>query len=162
MKIALMIIDLQKAFYARAPETFTQAVHHANRLIEAFRRKGHPVIWVQHANQDVQPETPQYAFVEGLNPLQGEFRVHKTYGSAFHDGRLKEFLNEQGIKKVYLCGFAAENCILSTARGAMDVDIQPILVEETVVSMHPDKKACVLDLQVHLTVEELIEILERP
>lgn len=160
MKTALLVIDLQKAFYEKAPADFEAAVVQVNRLIPLFRARGHEVIWVQHANQNVQPEQAHYAFVEGLIPEAQDFRVHKTYGSAFHDGQLATFLKERDIQTIYLCGFAAENCILSTARAAMDQDFQPFLVRETIVSSDRKKTDCVLNIQAHLTVDELIKKLE--
>lgn len=160
MKTALIVIDLQQAFYAKAPEAFDRAVQHIQALIARFRQNNDAVIWVQHGGKHLKPTHPDYAFVRGLEPLQGDFRVHKTYGSAFHDGSLKQYLQERGIDTIYLCGFAAENCILSTARGAMDVDIRPLLVKEAVVSSNAHKAACVLEIQPNITVKELMKSLE--
>ena len=139
MKAALLVIDVQKAFFDISP-AITQSLHHAIKLINAaiklFREKDLPVICIQHMNEKegLVPGTEEFAVPDELDILPSDLHIHKTYGNAFNKTQLGDHLQELGVDTVIVTGFAAEYCVLGTYRGALDLDLQPIVLRGSLAS----------------------------
>jgi nicotinamidase-related amidase len=79
-----------------------------------------PVIWVQHADDDLIRGSPAWEWVPELTPADGELRVHKRFNSAFEQTDLERQLAALGATHVVLAGAATNWCIRATAYGALD------------------------------------------
>ncbi len=56
MKPALIVVDMQKEYYApQTKELMDRAVEHINYLIPLFEERGLPVIWVQDIDDEGAP-----------------------------------------------------------------------------------------------------------
>lgn len=142
MKPALLVIDVQKAFFEISPGTsqsLKDAIEYINTAIALFRKKGFPVISVQHMDQEdnLLPGEEGYDLPESLHILPEDLHIHKIYGNSFNKTSLLEELHKQDIDTVILTGFCAEYCVLSTCRGAQDVDLTPILLRGALASVEP-------------------------
>lgn len=137
MKPALLVIDLQKAYYspASAP-SMDRAAARAMRLVGAFRAKKLPLFWVQHLDQGdgSLPGLPGFELIEALGPEEGEARIHKTYNDSFHGTGLAELLRAAGVDTVILAGFCAEYCIIASYWGAKNADLRPFILEGGIAS----------------------------
>lgn len=137
MKMALLVIDLQKAF--RNPENeraMDIACDYINAAIPLFRKRGLPVIWVQHKDEGdgAMPGAPGFEFVDRLKPEPGDSRIVKEYGNSFNKTGLAESLGKDGVDTVLVAGYCAEHCVLSTYRGALDLDLTPIIYRNAIAS----------------------------
>jgi nicotinamidase-related amidase len=142
MKPALLVIDIQKAFYKDSPDasrSLDGAIEYINAAIALFREKKLPVISVQHEDHssNVVPGTEGFDLPESLNILPSDPHYVKTYGNAFNKTKLAEDLRKQGVDTVIVTGYCAEYCIMSTYRGAMDVDLTPIIMRGSIASSTP-------------------------
>jgi nicotinamidase-related amidase len=143
MKPALLVIDVQKAFFELDPVT-TQSLHDAieyiNAAIALFREKDLPVICIQHMDEDEQlaPGEEGFDLPEGLDILPSDLHIHKTYGNAFNKTSLADELRQLGVDTVIITGFCAEFCVLSTARGAKDLDLTAIILRGSLASGVPE------------------------
>ena len=139
MKPALLVIDVQKAFFDIDPAT-TQALNNAieyiNAAIAMFREKGLPVICVQHMEKEdgLVPGTEGFDLPEALKILPTDLHIVKTYGNSFNKTPLEGELRKLGVDTVIVTGFCAEYCVLSTCRGAEDVDLMPIVLRGSLAS----------------------------
>jgi nicotinamidase-related amidase len=139
MKPALLIVDVQKAFFGSSPVT-AQSLHDAiwyiNAAIALFRKKNLPVISVQHMNPEEKlvPGEEGFALPEALDVLPSDLAIHKTYGNSFNKTPLAEELRKLDVDTVIITGFCAEHCVLSTYRGAEDLDLTPILLRGALAS----------------------------
>lgn len=142
MKPVLLVIDVQKEFFKR-PQTarsLNDALEYINAAIELFRRKGLPIVCVQHVDEEegLLPGKERFQSPQELNVLPSDFHVHKIYGNAFNKTPLEGRLRELGVDTVILTGFSAEYCVLSTYRGAEDLDLTPIILRGSLASETPD------------------------
>ncbi len=142
MKPALLVIDVQKAFFDYSPVTaqsLNEAIEYINAAVALFRQKNLPVIVVQHIEEEenVKPGEEGFDLPEKLDILPGDLRIHKTYGNAFNKTPLAAELQKLGVDTLILTGFCAEYCVLSTCRGAQDVDLTPILLRGSLASATP-------------------------
>jgi nicotinamidase-related amidase len=139
MKPALLVIDVQKEFFNFSAETarsLKDAVEYINTAIELFREKDLPVICVQHMEKEdgLMPGSEGFDLPDELNVLPSDVHIHKTFGSAFVKTDLKARLDEQGVDTLILTGFCAEYCVLSTCRGAEDLEFTPIILRGSLAS----------------------------
>lgn len=143
MKLALLVIDVQKEFFTISPATaqsLKDAIEYINAAIALFREKGLPVICIQHKDKDEKlvPGEEGFDLPETLDILPSDLHIHKTYGNAFNQTSLEDELRELGVDTVIVTGFCAEYCVLSTARGAEDLDLTPIVLRGSLASGVPE------------------------
>lgn len=68
-----------------------------------------------------------------MKHLGGEYKKHNE------DVRvIKTYLREQGSNTLFLCGFSAVGCVLSTWVGAQDKDYNAFMVKDAIMSHDPD------------------------
>lgn len=138
MKAALLIIDLQKAYYKGfAKESMDSAVSYINEVIPYFRKNNLPIIWIQDIDETsgVIPGTKDFEFVDTLIDIQkNEYSVHKKYGNSFNKTELYKILKEKEINDIIISGYCAEYCVLSTYRGANDLDLNPFILQNGIAS----------------------------
>lgn len=142
MKPALLVIDVQKAFFKKSPETaqsLNMAIPGINAALELFREKQLPIFCIQHINpaDKLFPDTEGFDLPEHLNILPADPHIHKTYGNAFNKTPLAQLLRSQEVDTVIITGYCAEFCVLSTYRGAADLDLTPLLLRGAIASRNP-------------------------
>jgi len=139
MKPALLVIDVQRQFFKISPTTaqsLNDAIEYINAGIELFRNKGLPVICIQHMDPDdnLIPGSDGFDLPESLKILPSDLHIHKTYGNSFNKTSLTEKLKELDVDTLIITGFCAEYCVLSTYRGALDLDLTPIILRGSLAS----------------------------
>jgi nicotinamidase-related amidase len=143
MKSALLVIDVQKQFFKTSPTTaqsLNDAIEYINAAIEIFREKHLPIICIQHVDEEngLVPGQEDFELPETLNILPSDLHIHKTYGNSFNKTPLAERLQELELDTVIVTGFCAEYCVLSTYRGAQDLDLTPIVLRGSLASSIPE------------------------
>jgi len=139
MKPALLIIDMQKDFYTSDPRTtqsYKIAFEYINAAIALFREKSLPIFCIQHMNEKdaLVPGEEGFELPDELHILPTDIHIHKTYGNAFNKTALASKLIECNVDTVIITGYCAEHCVLSTYRGAKDLDLTPIILRGSLAS----------------------------
>jgi nicotinamidase-related amidase len=145
MHPALLVVDLQKAFFSENEVTtvsLKKSIEYANAVMPLFRAKGLPVVCVIHeeAEEGLVPGTPGFEPHEDLRFEPGDLRVVKRTGSAFAGGTgLGDLLRSLGVDAVVIVGYCAEYCVLSTCRGARDEGFKAMLLRDSLASGRPER-----------------------
>ena len=165
MKPALLVIDVQKAFFSGNPvkiNSLNSAVEYINYAINLFRSKNLPVISVQHINEydNLVPGTEGFELPDELHILESDIHIHKTYGNAFNKTPLLEEIKKLDVDTVFISGYRAENCVLSTCRGAEDVDLMPIIIRGSIASDSLETVQFIERINDLISIEALEKILE--
>lgn len=126
---ALVVVDLQVGVVASIWEG-DRVVANAARAVAAARRAGAPVIWVQHADAELVPDTDVWQLAPGLAPAEGEPVVHKRYNSSWEQTELDGLMETLGVSHVVLAGAATNWCIRATAYGALERGYDLTLVSD--------------------------------
>jgi len=139
MKPALLVVDLQQAFFASGKQTsqsLEQSVAYVNSAIGMFREQGLPVIFVQHLmpEEGLAPGQPGFDISEKINALPTDIHIHKRHGNSFHQTDLGRQLKKLEIDTLFIAGYCAEHCVLSTYRGAQDEGFAAILIRGALAS----------------------------
>jgi nicotinamidase-related amidase len=165
MKPALLVIDMQEVFFNRSPEvsrSLTAAVEYINAAIELFRDKKLPVFIIEDVEEEDGrvPGSPGFDTTLKIDLKPGDPRVHKTYGNAFNKTNLHQQLQELEVDTLFLTGFAASQCVLSTYRGALDLDYDPLLIRGSLADANQDRIRFVEDISELLSYFALVKLIE--
>ena len=139
MKVALLVIDIQNRFFNVSQvctDSLKSAVEYVNEAISLFRKKGFPIVVVQHQNEKtgLVPGKADFDVHESVQVEPTDLRIVKTYGNAFNKTGLSEKLSELSVDAVVITGFCAYQCVLSTYLGAKDLDLNPIILKGSLAS----------------------------
>ena len=164
MKPALLVIDVQKEFF-KAPVTvqsLNDAIEYINTAIGLFRSKSLPIVCIQHEDveSNLVPGTEGFGLPDNLDILSSDAHIVKTYGNGFNKTPLAGILREWGVDTVIITGYCAEYCVLSTCRGAMDLDFTPILLRDALASGKPENIKFVEDVNDVISYKALAKALE--
>jgi nicotinamidase-related amidase len=163
LKPALLIIDLQKAYYdEESKESMNRACNYINDIIPVFKKKAFPIIWIQNNDEDgiSEPGKEGYEFIDKLKPDRKEYRVDKKYRNSFNKTNLKEIIQNEKIDTVIISGYCAEFCIQGTVIGALDNDLVPILLKNGIASGNEQNRITIENINEIISVGALKTILE--
>jgi nicotinamidase-related amidase len=138
-KAALVVVDVQVGVMHEAWDA-GRVIQNVARTVERARSSGVPVIWVQHASDDLPMGSAQWKWVPELSPGDGEVLIHKRFNSSFEETTLESELDRLGATHIVLAGAATNWCIRATAYGALDRGYDLTLVKDahTTASMQLD------------------------
>ena len=126
---ALLVIDVQKGVVAQAYER-DRVIANIQHLVEHARREHVPVIWVQHSDEGLARDTPEWEYVEELERRDDEPLVHKSYGDSFEATDLEDLLVQRRVGRVVISGAQTDACIRSTLHGALVRGYDTVLVSD--------------------------------
>jgi len=118
-KAALLIVDVQVGVMRNVWEA-PRIVNNINTVVDKARKEGVPVIWVQHADEELVYGSPDWQLPPELSPAEVETRIDKHYNSSFEETNLDAVLAALDISHIVLAGAATNWCIRATAYGALD------------------------------------------
>lgn len=149
MKPALLVIDLQNAFtgyFDKAEKDM--ALIYVNYAIDLFRKNGYPVIKIQHTDpvNGPKPGTEPFEFLSSVTVTKDDPQVTKTYGDAFNKTGLDKMLKDKGVNTVFVCGFNAVGCVISTFIGAYNHDYVPFFIKDALISHKPNYSNYIADI----------------
>ncbi|MEI6309451.1 MAG: isochorismatase family cysteine hydrolase [bacterium] len=165
MKPALLVIDVQAAFFklsSKTEQSLHAAIGYINAAISLFREKELPVVCIQHMDEKEKllPGEDGFETPERLAVLPTDLHIHKTYENAFNKTALGEKLRELEVDTVIITGFCAEYCVLSTYRGAENLDFAPIILRGSLASETPENITFVENINEIISYGALKKLLE--
>jgi nicotinamidase-related amidase len=118
-KAVLLVVDVQVGVVEDAWEA-PRVIRNICSAVDNARRLGVPVIWVQHADDELVADSPAWQLAPELAPADGDIRIHKHFNSSFEQTSLEETLAQLGATHIVLAGAATNWCIRATAYAALD------------------------------------------
>lgn len=117
---ALLLIDIQKGLTKRNLYSKELFVNTVNTAIEKYRENNDQIIFVQHQNNQLVPNTADWQ-------IDGDIRIDikdkifsKDKGNAFTNQELVSFLSENNIDDVLIGGLVSHGCVMYTCRGGLE------------------------------------------
>jgi nicotinamidase-related amidase len=126
---ALLVVDVQNCVVEGAPARDT-VVANVGTLVEKARQEEVPVVWVQHADENIERGSDGWRIVPELTPDDSEALVEKNYGDSFEDTNLETVLSELGVGRLVVVGAQTDACIRSTLHGAFARGYDATLVSD--------------------------------
>jgi len=147
MKQAVLVIDVQESFRRRPywDEKELPAFYAALRqVLDQAADMGIPAVRIFHHEPDApadDPFSPQSGLVRTLEEIHYApvATFHKTVHSALYakdqkGTTLEQWLREQGIEEVIVCGIRTEQCCETTTRHASDAGFQVRFVADATLT----------------------------
>lgn len=128
-RTALVVIDVQKGVVAGAHQR-DEVVANIGALVDKARAEGVPVVWVQHADDELPRGSEQWQYVDELRPAESEPLIHKRYGDSFEDTDLEEQLAALGVGRLVVTGAQTDACVRSTLHGSFTRGYDSVLVAD--------------------------------
>jgi nicotinamidase-related amidase len=126
---ALLVIDMQRGVVADAFEV-DRVVANINLLIDQARSANVPVVWVQHADDELQQGSESWQYIDDLVRADDESLVHKHYGDSFEETDLESILADHQVGHLVVAGAQTDACIRSTLHGALARGYDATLVSD--------------------------------
>jgi nicotinamidase-related amidase len=115
---ALLVVDVQKGVvdgtYRR-----DEVVKNIRSLVKKARGEDVPIVWVQHADDELETGSDDWRIVPELDPSDDEPLIPKSYGDSFEDTDLETVLSGLGVGHLIVVGAETDACIRSTIHGAL-------------------------------------------
>ena len=127
--MALLVVDVQNAVVADAHRR-DEVIANINTLVDKARARQVPVIWVQHADEDLPEDSDGWRYVPELHRQESEPLVHKRYGDSFEDTTLESELAQRGVGRLVVTGAQTDACIRATIHGAFTRGYDTTLVSD--------------------------------
>ena len=124
---ALVIVDVQNAMDSPVwgERNNPELLPNLRRVLERWRELGWPVYLVAddspNPNSPYHPGQPGNDFKAELAPIDGEYVVRKSTGSAFVGTDLEHQLRRAGHQTLVVGGFMTNKCVEATVRVAADL-----------------------------------------
>jgi nicotinamidase-related amidase len=133
-----------------------------NAVLALFRAKDLPVIVIEDINENEgrTPGSPRFETSTNINLISDDPRIHKTYGNAFIKTNLHQLLQDLEVDTLFLTGFAATQCVLSTYRGAEDLDYTPLLIRGSLADEKQEQIHFVENIHNLLSYGALVKMIE--
>lgn len=126
---ALLVVDVQNAVVAKAHRR-GEVIANIHALVERARAERVPVIWVQHASDELPENSEGWRTVPELRREQAEPLVHKRYGDSFEDTTLEAELAQRRVGRLVVTGAQTDACIRATLHGAFTRGYDTVLVSD--------------------------------
>jgi nicotinamidase-related amidase len=126
---ALLVIDVQNGVVEGNHERDAVVANVAS-LVERAREEQVPVVWVQHASEQLVRGSDAWRIVPELAPDEAEPLVEKTYGDSFEDTQLETVLSGLGVGRLVVAGAQTDACVRSTLHGAFARGYDATLVSD--------------------------------
>jgi len=126
---ALLVVDVQNDVVANAHQR-DEVIANINTLIARARAGQVPVIWVQHASDELVENSDAWQYVPELQREESEPLVHKEYGDSFEATTLESELEQRGVGRLIVTGAQTDACVRATLHGAFTRGYDTILVSD--------------------------------
>lgn len=132
-KSCLLVIDMQNGSFDPEFPCYDGAgvLERINAISELWRKKGLPVIYVQH-NGSVQneyiPMTYEWELLPDLTIAESDMILEKTANDSFYNTDLELKLKDLQINKLIITGSATEFCVDSSVQSALTKNFDIVVV----------------------------------
>lgn len=128
-KTALLVVDAQVGVLRNGWDA-PRVVHAIARLVSRARAQRVPVLWVQHADEELVRGSVDWRLTAELVPANSEPLIGKAFNSAFEQTSLEDHLSRLGTSHIVLAGAATNWCIRATAYAALERGYDLTLIKD--------------------------------
>ena len=128
----LLVIDMHKALVDEDLYNYDAFVDCTVRLVEAARKSGVEVVFVQHdagPGSGLSAGDEGFEIIEALRPEPGEKVFVKTINSCFGNREFKAYMEQLEDKRLMIIGLQTNYCIDATVKSAFERGFEVIIPE---------------------------------
>lgn len=119
MKV-LLVVDIQKGLTKRKGfyniDLFFRTV---NSAIEHYRSNGLPIVYIQHINKMLIPNTTDWEIDDRVTMCSEGVVLQKKHGNAFTNTDLDSIISSKNVDEILVCGLSTQHCVKFTCLGGV-------------------------------------------
>lgn len=126
-KTALILIDIQYFYFNEGRSQLVgpeAASLNAAKLLQKFRDEGDLVVHVRHNARS------GAEIHKSVEPIENEKVFSKNKVNAFADTDLNDYLQNNGITRLVICGMMTHMCVEAATRAASDLGYYCVLIHD--------------------------------
>lgn len=126
-KTALLIIDIQEFYFADGKSQLEhpeEASQKASKVLKTFRDKNELVVHIRHAS------SKDSAIHANVKPETGEKVITKHHVNSYRDTDLLDYLQQNDITNVVICGMMTHVCVEAAARASADYGFDVTVISD--------------------------------
>jgi nicotinamidase-related amidase len=129
----LVLVDIQKGFDSPywGKRNNPALEKNVSTLLATWRSAGLPIIHVRHDSTEsespLRPGQEGNDFKDQVMPMPGEHIEAKQVNSAFIGTGLEQYLRDNKLTTLILCGLTSDHCVSTTARMAANLGFKAVL-----------------------------------
>lgn len=131
MNEALVVIDIQEGFFSDPNYPVyneNKLIRNINLLIDNFREKGKPIIFVRHIDEDLMKDSEPWKVFSKIHSKPDDIYIDKATPDSFYKTDLLSILKANNIDSIIVLGLQTDYCIDTTCKSAFGKSIPVILV----------------------------------
>jgi nicotinamidase-related amidase len=135
MKTALILIDIQQFYFVEGSSQLVQpeaASENAAIMLNEFRKNGNLIVHIQHASKN------DMDIHHNVIPLEGEKVITKQFVNSYRETELLDFLNQNKIEKVIICGMMTHVCVEGASRASADYGFEVVVIGDACATRDVD------------------------
>ena len=150
---ALLIIDIQNGLTKKKDlHDFSLFVNTINHSINACRKTGDLLVFIQHNNKQLKEFTEEWEIDNRIDKEDNDLTVQKLHGNAFLDTNIESILRENNISKIIVCGLVSHGCVKATCLGGLKLGFETTLLKNGHTNWDKNAK-----IKINLVETELID-----
>jgi len=138
MNPALLVVDIQNDYFPGGAMELVgseAAAGNAAKVLREFRRRGWPVIHVQHVSVErgatfFLPNTSGVEIHVSVAPRPDETVFQKHCPNCFRETPLLDHLRKKNIQQLVVVGMMTHMCVDTTVRAAFDLEMDCTLIQD--------------------------------
>lgn len=126
-KRALIIVDVQEFYFPDGSNPLVEpekASEKAGIVLNDFRNNNELIVHVKHATKK------DSAIYKDVSPNKGEKVITKHFANSYRETELLDFLKQNEITEVVICGMMTHMCVEATARASSDFGYKVIVLDD--------------------------------
>ena len=130
----LLVVDMQKGIVDDELYAFDSFMEKTVRLVDAARKNGVEVIFVQHdagENTGLSVGDEAFEIIDELSPEPGEQVFVKKINSCFGNKDFREYMEKQEDRRLMIIGLQTNYCIDCTVKSAFERGFEVMIPEGT-------------------------------
>ncbi|MBR0438660.1 MAG: cysteine hydrolase [Clostridia bacterium] len=130
----LLVVDMQKGIVDDELYAFDSFMEKTVRLVDAARKNGVEVIFVQHdagENTGLSVGDEAFEIIDELSPKPGEQVFVKKINSCFGNKDFREYMEKQEDRRLMIIGLQTNYCIDCTVKSAFERGFEVMIPEGT-------------------------------
>ena len=130
----LLVVDMQKGIVDDELYAFDSFMEKTVRLVDAARKNGVEVIFVQHdagENTGLSVGDEAFEIIDELSPEPGEQVFVKKINSCFGNKDFREYMEKQEDRRLMIIGLQTNYCIDCTVKSAFERGFEVLIPEGT-------------------------------
>ncbi|WP_257970445.1 cysteine hydrolase family protein, partial [Vibrio parahaemolyticus] len=133
MKSALLVIDVQNGVFGSTNPPYLSecVISNIKQLLGYASSSEIKIVFIQHEIPGVlEPGSDAWQLFSDLTINDSSYKIRKRTPDSFHDTNLREYLDENEIEHVLICGYSTEFCIDRTVFSAASKGYKVTLIED--------------------------------